>query len=104
MRTKIAVMTLGLLAAAMGAAAQDQTAPRAVNALLNPCPETPGLILCLVEDKSDKNSAAPPALIEKTPRSNSKLIRFTRLAGMFMGRVTVTEIGGVSLRINLELR
>ncbi|MBI3547865.1 MAG: hypothetical protein HY078_02315 [Elusimicrobia bacterium] len=41
---------------------------------------------------------------EAPPEDPMKLGRMTRLAGMFMGRVPITTIGGTRICFNLELR
>ncbi len=82
-RTTSALLSLALLTLGLGrASAQD---------FISLCPQTPGMTLCLAD-------------LAKVPRSTSPLNRFARLAGMFMGRVTIASVGGLSLRLNLELR
>ena len=62
--------------------------------LLRPCPSARerGIAFCLEDDETPPSPAA------------KKFTRFTRLAGMFMGRVEALNIGDWRVRFVLDLR
>lgn len=101
----IAFMAATLLALSIPAAAQDNAAePSEVPALRRPdlteaCAPREGLSLCL------KPVFAARARARRAFRERvGALTRFTRLAGMFMGRSDAAELGSLKVRFNLELR
>jgi hypothetical protein len=105
-RQALFLLLTGLLFAAVRAAAQEPgesrirlegpswAAAARGSYLLRPCPSAHehGLAFCLGEDE------APPSPAVK------KFVRFTRLAGMFMGRVEALNVGNWRVRFILDLR
>jgi len=103
-RALFLLLTALLLAAGRAAAADDEGrirlegpswAPYAHGSyLLRPCPSVHerGLAFCLGGDD------APPSPAAK------RFTRFTRLAGMFMGRVEALSLGDWRVRFVLDLR
>jgi len=99
-----------LLAAPASAAAHDrvsvgaeaQERPSLFAQADLPCVDRRELWLCLSED--DAADAFPWSMREGPAAPPSKLILFTRLAGMFMGRVDAGSLGSFRLRFKLTLR
>jgi hypothetical protein len=68
--------------------------------LSNDCARRDGLSLC-VETIRSARRRAKKAIEARTAGS---LTRFTRLAGLFMGRVDAFDVRSMKVRFNLELR
>jgi len=67
-----------------------------------PCVDRRELGLCSSEgEATDSFSWSMPSEVDGPP---SRLILFTRLAGMFMGRVDAVSVGSYRLRFKLTLR
>jgi hypothetical protein len=60
------------------------------------------LLLPLTLHAREKPVAPIPSLFTKAPAG--RLTRFTRLCGMFMGRVDIVSAGAFRMKLNLELR
>lgn len=96
-------MALGLATAA-GAQETRATAAERTTPDMNrpaadrPCAVVDGLALCAPRVGAARAHLRPPK------DRQSHFTRFTRLAGMFMGRVDAADIGPLKVRFNLELR
>jgi len=95
-------MLLGLAAAAGAqetrASAERTTPDMNRPAAGEPCPVVDGLALCAPRVGAARAHLRPPK------DRQSHFTRFTRLAGMFMGRVDAADLGPLKVRFNLELR
>lgn len=108
-------LTLTMLtAAALAAPAAAQDAPKSAPSVKAPrapdaaprldlalaCETRDGLSLCV---KPRAGRKTPPARLSEED-SAGRFRRFTRLAGMFMGRVDAASVGPFRLRLTLDLR
>lgn len=109
MKLALAALSLALLACAAAASAGETAAPLPKSSLRpalsvdDSCPAIDSLSLCLAPDLEAERLTGRKRGQPRTDDAG-KLTRFTRLAGMFMGRVDVLDVGGWRFRFNLELR
>lgn len=68
--------------------------------LANDCARRDGLSLCVETIRSARHRAKKAL----EARTAGALTRFTKIAGMFMGRVDAFDVRSLKVRFNLELR
>lgn len=102
LRSLLLTATMTMLATA--AAAQDARPQAALRNFQNhharlerPCDNIDGLSICA-------ERAGVSAFRRVAKEKPGQLTRFTRLAGMFMGRVDAADWGPLRVRFNLQLR
>jgi hypothetical protein len=100
-----AALLMTTLLAAVAAAQDPAPAPseqRPVRRadLSNDCARRDGLSLCVEKIRGARRRAKETL----QARAAGSLTRFTKIAGMFMGRVDAFDWGAMKVRVNLELR
>lgn len=99
-----------LMLVAASAGAQDvsqligvSAEPRPSLRVVESCEAEKSVQLCL-EPRLEGAQGAVKTPARRRREQDGRLTRFTRLAGMFMGRVDVLDTGSFRFRFNLELR
>ncbi len=110
MSSSLRTALLALIVVSGPAAAQDAARPAETGSPSRPtlrvaesCALERAVPLCLEPRiEAERIAGRPDGVRKLEPVGN--LTRFTRLAGMFMGRVDVLDTGNFRFRFNLELR